>query len=253
MAAFAANLFLYCGSLLEYGIVKRAAFTIAAEAGIVAYAEAVEIGFCRLALKTAVVLESADGDVSIVDAAAKCFIHGLGVVHLAIAYTSLPFSEAVAATVSILDELLAGNEFDASIHDVAPRHLLWVGMLAQKPQFGSQRAEGRFHAIAFAKPHRSNLAEQVEKQFNLALAGVAILGTEVVNGIKVVFVLYDGLGIEQGFAVVALRGARVQFKEYSVSLTWHSCSVTFDEPPCAPAQGGFLLVCRGATTPGQYR
>ena len=57
---------------------------------------------------------------------------------------------------------------------------------------------------------------------HLTLAGVAVLGTEVINGIKVILALYDGLGIEQGLAVLTFRGARLQLKEYSVCLTWHS-------------------------------
>ena len=64
--------------------------------------------------------------------------------------------------------------------------------------------------------------KQVEEILHLALAGVAVFVTELVNVINVILALYDGLGIEQGLTVLTFRGARLQFKEYSVSLTWHS-------------------------------
>jgi hypothetical protein len=57
---------------------------------------------------------------------------------------------------------------------------------------------------------------------HLTLAGMAVFATEIVNGIKIVFVLYNGLCIEQRFAVLTLRGARLKFKKYSVCLTWHN-------------------------------
>ena len=57
---------------------------------------------------------------------------------------------------------------------------------------------------------------------HLALAGMAVFGTEVINSVEVILVLYDGLCVEQWLAVIALRGARLQFKKYSVCLTWHS-------------------------------
>jgi hypothetical protein len=41
------------------------------------------------------------------------------------------------------------------------------------------------------------------------LTGVAIFGTEFVNVVEVVLALYDGLGIEQRFAVLTLCGARL--------------------------------------------
>ncbi len=49
-------------------------------------------------------------------------------------------------------------------------------------------------------------------------------GAEVVDVVKVVLVLDDRLCIEQGLAVVALRGAWLQLEQYSVGLTWHSGS-----------------------------
>ena len=221
MAAAAAYLFLFLESVMEQGIVQRPAFTIAAQTGIVTLAKAVEIGLCRLALQTAGHHEGADGDVSVAGAATQRLIHSLRVVHLAVAYVALLPTEAVATTIGILDELLGGDELYAAIHHVVPRHLVWVGMLAKQLQLRGQRAERRFHTIAFAQPHRSHLAEQVEEMLDLSLARMAVFGAEVIDGIEVVFILYDGLGIEQGLAVVALRGARLQFKEYSVSLAWH--------------------------------
>ena len=50
---------------------------------------------------------------------------------------------------------------------------------------------------------------------------MAVFGTEVVEVIEVVLALYDGLGIEQGLAVIAFRGARLQFKEYFSEMTFY--------------------------------
>lgn len=181
---------------MENNIVQRASFIIATQTGIFADTEAVKIGFRGLAFQTAIYHESADGDVSVAYAAAEGFVHCLRVVHLAVAYTALQATEPVAAAVGILDELFGGDKLDAIIHHVAPSHFLRVGMFAQQLQLRSQGTKGRFHAIAFAQPHGGNLAKQVEKKFDFSFARMAIFGTEVVDGIKVVLVLYDGLGIE---------------------------------------------------------
>jgi hypothetical protein len=45
--------------------------------------------------------------------------------------------------------------------------------------------------------------------FHLTLAGMTVFATEVINIVNSVFVLYDGLGIEQWLAVLTLRGARL--------------------------------------------
>ena len=57
---------------------------------------------------------------------------------------------------------------------------------------------------------------------HLALAGMAVFATEVIDVVKIILVLYDGLGIEQWLTVLTLRGARLKFKKYSVCLTWHN-------------------------------
>lgn len=199
-----------------------ASFKIAAQAGILAFAEAVEVFPRRTVFQSADELEHLDGGVAVVNAAAQGLVHCLGVIHLAVAHFAFLQAEAVGAAVGIGYELLRGDELDAAIHHVASCHLGGVGMLAQQLQLGSQRAEGRLYATPFTKPHRCDLAEEVEEMPDLALAGMTILGAEVVDGVDVVLALYDGLGIEQGLAVVALRGSRLQFEEYSVSLTWHS-------------------------------
>jgi hypothetical protein len=95
-------------------------------------------------------------------------------------------------------------------------------MLAKKFQLGRQRAERRLHTAAITQPHRCHIAEQVEEKLYLALAGMAVFGTEVVYVVKGVLTLNDGLGIEQGVAVVTFCGSRLQFEKYSVCLTWHS-------------------------------
>ena len=95
-------------------------------------------------------------------------------------------------------------------------------MVAKQLQLGCQRAEGRLHPTAPAQPHGGHIAEEVEEHLDFALAGMAIFGTELIDVVEVVLALYDGLCIEQRLAVVALRGARLQFKEYSVGLAWPS-------------------------------
>ena len=106
MVAVAADLFLYSGSVPKNSIVQSTAFAIATQAWIGAYTETVEIGFCRLALQMAEYHERADGDVSIVSAAAQGFFHCLGIVHLTIA-NGAPFAaESFTAAIGIFDKLL---------------------------------------------------------------------------------------------------------------------------------------------------
>ena len=199
-----------------------AAFTIAVQTWIVACAKAIKITLGRLVFQSAENLKGLDGDVSVTYALPQGLFHCLRVVHLAIAYPTLLKTEAIAATIGILHKLLRGYVFDAAIHHVAPQHLFRVGMVAQELQFGSKRAEGCLHTTALLQLHRRYFLQQAEEMLHLALAGVAVFGTELVDGFKVILALYNGLGIEQGLAVVTLRGARLQFKEYSVGLTWHS-------------------------------
>jgi hypothetical protein len=167
-------------------------------------------------------LEGLDGDVPMMDATPQGIVHRLGVVQLAVAYAALLTAEAVVTTIGILDELLGRDKLNTAIHDVVGHYLFRVGMVAQELQFGSKRAEGCLHTTALLQLHRRYFLQQAEEMLHLALAGVAVFGTELVDGFKVILALYNGLGIEQGLAVVTLRGARLQFKEYSVGLTWHS-------------------------------
>ena len=222
IAAGAADLFLFLGSIMEYGIVQRSALTIATQTRIVAFAKTVEIGLCRLALQAAKKLEAADGNVSVVRAATQGLVHRLGVVHLAVANATYLFAEAVMTTVGSLDKLFRWDELDTVIHHIAPRYLFRIGVLAQQLQLGSKRAKGRLHTVSFAQPHRDHFGEQAKKMPNLSCARVTIFGTEIVDVVEIVLALYDWLGIEQGLAVVTLRWARLQFKENSISLTWHS-------------------------------
>ena len=222
MAAAAAYLFLLRGVIGEHSVVQGAALAVAVQTRMVALAKAVEIGLSCLALQAADRHKIFDGDVSVVGAAAQGVVHGLWVVHLAVAHTALLAAETAGAAVGIGDELLRGNELYAAIHHVAPCHLRRVGMLAKKFQLGRQRAERRLHTTAITQPHRCHIAEQVEEKLYLALAGMAVFGTEVVYVVKGVLTLNDGRGIEQGSAVVTFCGSRLQFEKYSVCLTWHS-------------------------------
>lgn len=138
MAAGAADLFLFLGSIMEHGIVQSTPLTIATQTRIVAFAKAVEISLCRLTLQTAVVLESTDGDVSVVRAAAQGLIHCLGVVHLAVTNAALLSAKTFATAVGILDELFGGDELYAAIHYVAPCHFFRISMLAYELQLGGQ-------------------------------------------------------------------------------------------------------------------
>ena len=148
--------------------------------------------------------------------------HCLGIVYLAVANAARLLAEAQTATVGILDELLRRDELDAAIHHIAARHLLRISMLAQQFQLGCKGAEGYLHTLALTEPQRDDLLQKAKEMLHLALARVAILGAEFIDVVEVVLALYDGLGVEQRLAVVTLCGARLQFKEYSVSLTWHS-------------------------------
>jgi len=202
--------------------VPGAPFLIAAQTWIVACAKVVEIGLSGLVFQAAAPLEGLDGDVPMMDTTPKGIVHRLGVVQLAVAYAALLTAEAVVTTIGILDELLGRDKLNAAIHDVVGHYLFRVGMVAQELQLGCKRAEGCLHTTALLQPHRRHFLQQVEEILHLALAGVAVFVTELVNVINVILALYDGLGIEQGLTVLTFRGARLQFKEYSVSLTWHS-------------------------------
>ncbi len=101
MAAAAANRFLFCGSILQQCIVQRAALAIEVQTWVVAFAEAVEICLCRLALQMAEAHECLHGDVSVAHAAAQGLVHRLGVVHLAVAHAALLAAETVVAAVGI--------------------------------------------------------------------------------------------------------------------------------------------------------
>ena len=155
-AAFAAYQVLYCGSGLSNGIVPCAAFLIAAQTWSVACAKAVEIGLRGLVFQAAEPLESLDGDVSVTYTLSQCFIHRLGVVHLTVAYAALLATEAIAATIGILHELLGRDELNTAIHHVVSQHLFWVGMLAYKLQFGGKRSERCLYTITITQPHGSD-------------------------------------------------------------------------------------------------
>ena len=152
---------------------------------------------------------------------AQGFVHSLHVVHLTVAYAARLPAETFKRAVGLFNELLGGNVFNTAVHDITGCNLVGFGMLAQQFEFGGKRTKGRFHPIALPQPHCSDFLEQSEEPLYLAAARMAIFGAELVNVVKAVLVLYDGLGIEQRLAVVTFCGARLQFKEYSVGLAWH--------------------------------
>jgi hypothetical protein len=124
--------------------------------------------------------------------------------------------------VGILHELFGGYELNAAIYHVATRHLCRVGMFSKQFYLWGKRAKGSLHALAFTQPHGGDFLQEGKEALHLAFAGVAVFVTEIVDIVEIVFVFYDGLGIEQWLSVLTLGGARLKFKEYSVCLTWHS-------------------------------
>lgn len=108
-----------------------AAFTYLPQARMVALAEAVEIGFGRVALQSAEYHKLWNRCVAQPHAAPQGLVHCFLVVHLAISHLSITLAVALAVLATLLDELLGRDELNARIFNVSAMNGLGVGMLAQ--------------------------------------------------------------------------------------------------------------------------
>ena len=202
---------------------------------MLALAEAVEIGFGRVAFQSAEYHKLRDGGISQLHAAPQGLVHCLLVVHLAVAHLLVTLAIALAVLATHLDELLGGDELDAGILDVASMNGLGVGMLAQQFQLGGERADGCLHPIAVRQPEANNLHHYVHHHLQLSCAQVAILVAEILQLLEALLTSLCWAHIEQRLAVLTLRRAWMNLKFYSVSLTWHilleqfCCKVTKKE------------------------
>ena len=96
-----------------------------------ALAEAVEIGFGRVALQSAEYHKLWNRRIAQPHAATQSLVHCLFVVHLAVTHLFLTLAIAFAVLASFLDELLGRDELNARIFNVSAMNGLGVGMLAQ--------------------------------------------------------------------------------------------------------------------------
>ena len=96
-----------------------------------ALAEAVEIGFGRVALQSAEYHKLWNRGIAQPHTAAQGFVHSLLVVHLAIIHLFLTLAIAFAVLATFIDELLGRDELNARIFKVSAMNDLGVGMLAQ--------------------------------------------------------------------------------------------------------------------------
>lgn len=97
---------------------------------MVALAEAVEIGFGRVALQSAEYHKLRNRRIAQPHAATQRLVHCLLVVHLAVTHLSLTLAVALAILATFLDELLGRDELNARIFNVSAMNGLGVGMLA---------------------------------------------------------------------------------------------------------------------------
>ena len=108
-----------------------ATFTVATQTRMFALTKTVKIALGSLVFQSAVYLEGLDGDISVTHALPQSFIHGLLVVHLAVAYSVLPTTEPMTTAIGILQKLLGRDKLNAAIYYVATCHLCRVSMLTQ--------------------------------------------------------------------------------------------------------------------------
>ena len=96
-----------------------------------ALAEAVEIGFGRVALQSAEYHKLWNRCIAQAHATTQGLVHCLFVVHLAVSHLSLTLAIALAVLATFLDELLGRDELNARILNVSAMNGLGVGMLTQ--------------------------------------------------------------------------------------------------------------------------
>ena len=113
-----------------------------------ALAEAVEIGFGRVALQAAEYHKLWNRRVTQLQAESQSLIHCLLVVHLTVSHLSLTLAVALAILTTFFDELLGRDEFNACILNVSAMNGLGVGMLPQQFQLWGERADGCLYTIA---------------------------------------------------------------------------------------------------------
>ena len=86
---------------------------------MVAFAEAVEIGFGRVTFQSAEYHKLWNRRIAQPHAATQSLVHCFLVVHLAITYLSLTLAIAFAVLAAFLDELLGRDELNACIFNVS--------------------------------------------------------------------------------------------------------------------------------------
>ena len=96
-----------------------------------ALAEAVEIGFGRVALQSAEYHKLWNRSIAQPHAASQSLVHCFLVVHLAVAHLCQTLAVALAVLATFLDEFLGRDKLNARILNVSAMNGLGVGMLTQ--------------------------------------------------------------------------------------------------------------------------
>ena len=191
---------------------------------MVALCQAVEVFLRGVTFQTAADSEYLDGGEALLETAAQGLLHGLGIVHLVVAYRALGAAEAQSVGADLSAKILGGDEIDTAVPDVAARHRLGVRMLARQLQFRRKRTDGRLHTVAFMEPGCCAIEEFGEACLQLALGHVLKADAVTFELLEADFLLRCQFGIEQRLPVLVLLGAGMQFEFYSVRLTWHNLS-----------------------------